>query len=103
MSEFEITLAGRSETLRCTLKAARRVNQIGSFVDVARRLSSFDLDAYVAVVAAGLDRKPSEVEEAVYSTGMVKLNEPVSSFVTALANGGKPIDEAAKDEGTGES
>jgi hypothetical protein len=88
--EVEIELDGQKETLRCTLPAARGVNAMGSgFTEVFRRLAAFDLDAYAGVVAAGLKKKPSEVEEAVYKTGLANLTEALSEFVMLLASGGR--------------
>lgn len=91
MSKVEITLNGKAETLRCTLRAAKRVNSGGGFTEVLRKLSIFDQDTYFGVVAAGLDKKVTDVEDAVFATGLMNLSEPLSNFVTMLANGGNPI------------
>lgn len=98
MSEVEITLNGKTETLRCTLRAARKLNTGGGFTDVYRKLAALDLDAYIAVVAVGLDKKPADVEEAVFATGMPDLVEPLSNYVTLLANGGRPLKTTETDE-----
>lgn len=103
MSEVEITLNGRTETLRCTLRAAKRVNSGGGFAETLRKLAVFDMDAYVAVIAAGLDKAPATIEDAVFSTGMPDLNEPLSNYVTLLANGGKPLKTATETGDTGEA
>jgi hypothetical protein len=87
--EVTITLGDRSETLRPTLKAARQINALGGFVEVFRRLGAFDLETYIAVVAAGTGKKPAQVEEAVYAAGIQTLTEPLAEFVSILANGGK--------------
>jgi hypothetical protein len=94
MSEVEITLNGKAETLRCTLRAAKRVNAGGGFVEILRKLAVFDQDAYFGVVAAGLDKKVAEVEDAVFATGLPDLTEPLSTYVNLLANGGKPMNAA---------
>lgn len=97
MSEVEITLNGKTETLRCTLRAAKKVNVGGGIVEVLRRLGAFDMDAYTAVIAAGLDKKMADVEDAVFATGMADLNEPVTEYVMLLANGGRPLKTAETD------
>jgi hypothetical protein len=91
IGEVEITLDGKAAVLRCSLAAAKRINASGGFSHVANRLGQGDLDFYVAVVAAGLDKKASEVENAVYKTGMPSLVTPLSTFVDYLVNGGRPV------------
>ncbi len=73
--DVEIMLNGKAETLRPSLGAAKRV------------------------VAAGLGKKTSEVEDAVYRTGMPKLGADVVGFVNILANGGKPFETDTPSEG----
>jgi hypothetical protein len=60
------------------------------------------MDAYVGVVAAGLNKKPAEVEDAVFASGLPDLNEPLSNFVSMLANGGRPL-KSETDAGAGEA
>jgi hypothetical protein len=106
MAGVEITLGAdgeRKETLRPTLKAARFVNGMGGFSEVVRRISSLDLETHIAVVAAGLDQKPTKVEQAVYERGLRNLIGPLVDFVMLLANGGRPIEEAAEDPASGEA
>ncbi|MGM4891269.1 hypothetical protein [Tardiphaga sp. 839_C3_N1_4] len=103
MSDVEIELNGKFETLRCTLKAGKLVNSGGGFGEVLRKLAVFDMDAYVHVVAAGLGRKPADVEEAVYKTGLVDLTEKLSEFVMLLANGGRPLAAGSGDGAAGEA
>lgn len=102
--EVEIELGADGErkpfTLRCTLRAFKSVNGLGGFAAVFRRLAEFDADAYDAVIAAGLNKRPGDVSELVYKTGMPNLTAPLSEFVSQLMNGGKPIkaDEPDDDE-----
>lgn len=92
MSEVEITLNGKTETLRCTLRAAKRVNAMpDGFQGVGRRLISLDFDTYVAIVAVGLDKKPADVEDAVFEAGMLKLFPVIDEYVGRLMNGGELI------------
>jgi len=99
MSDVSITLNGRAETLRCTLRAAKLVNAAGGFAEALRRLAGFDLDAYVAIVAAGLGKKPSDVEDAVYEAGLPNLTEALSEYVGLLSNGGRPFKSESSPEG----
>lgn len=102
MSEVEITLNGRTEVLRCSLRAAKRVNAGGGFAEVLRKLAIFDQDTYFVVVAAGMDKRPEDVEDAVYATGLPELNEPLGEYVKLLANGGKPL-KTTETGGSGEA
>lgn len=92
MSDVEITLNGKTETLRCTLRAARKVNALtGGFIGVGQRLQSFDLDTYAAIVAAGLDKKPADVEDAVFEAGLFNIFPTMDEYVGRLMNGGELI------------
>ncbi len=90
MSDVEIKLNGKTEALRCTLKAAKRVNSAGGFAHVVNRLQAADLEYYILVAAAGLDKKTSDVEEAVYRTGLPTIGAALAQYANLLANGGKP-------------
>lgn len=100
--DVSITLDGKVETLRCTLRAARIVNSLGGFAEAFKLLSAFDMNAYVTIVAAGLNRKPAEIEDAVYKTGLVEITGPLAEFVSLLTNGGRPVAPSG-DADTGES
>jgi hypothetical protein len=89
-------------TLKSTLRAARTVNSMGGFAEVFRKLAVFDFDAYVSVVAAGLGKKPSEVEDDVFKAGLPALVEPLSTYVEYLSNGGKPLKPAPEGAASGE-
>jgi hypothetical protein len=104
IGEVDIELDGKTETLKSTPKAARAVSAIGGgFLMVANKITIFDLDVITAVVAAGLGKRPTEVENAVYSAGAANLAAPLNTFVTYLANGGKPTDDQNKEAGSGEA
>src|SRR5665213_2344985 len=91
IGEVDITLNGKPVTLRSTLKAAKLVNASGGFNPVLERLRDFDQRHYSIVVAAGLGKRPIDVENDVYQTGLPALHSPLSTFVQYLANGGKPF------------
>lgn len=85
-------------TLRCSLAAAKAVNSLaGGYNGMMARLGMLDLDAYVAVAAAGLGKRPSEVEDKVYRAGVINLTGAFVTYVAYLGNGGKPVTEAAGD------
>src|SRR3569623_630630 len=104
MSEVEITQKGQKESLRCTLKAAKAVNAMaGGYQNALARLAAMDQDAYSAIVAAGLSKRPMDVEQAVYEAGLPTLAQPLSTFVMMLANGGKPLDDDEEKSSEGEA
>ena len=90
MSDVEIKLDGKEVSLRCTLKAAKRINGAGGFSHVVGRLQAADLEFFILVTAAGLDKKVADVEEAVYRTGLPALGAKLAEYANLLANGGKP-------------
>lgn len=102
VGEVEIELDGKKEVLRSSLGAAKKVNAAGGFTNVLNKLLAYDLDYFVTVIAAGMDKKPSQVEERVFKTGLPKLLPNVSLYVGYLANGGRPVDPDAGDKDTGE-
>ena len=89
--DVEINLDGKSETLRCTLAAAKRVNAMGGFQNAVNRVNTADLDYYIQIVAAGVNKKPADVEQAVFRTGLPALSGSLVKFINLLANGGKPF------------
>jgi hypothetical protein len=92
LAEVAITLDGKDVSLKCGSEAAKIVNAIaGGMLPAIGRLGALDFDAYVQIVAAGLNKKPRDVEAAVYKTGIVELTKPLITFVEHLTNGGKPV------------
>lgn len=101
MSDVTITLDGKEAVLKCTPRAFKTVNALGGFTEAFRLLAAFDATAYTIIVAAGLNKKPGDVEDAVYRTGLPDLTEGLSDYVALLANGGKrrePQEEAEPGE-----
>jgi hypothetical protein len=95
-----ITLNGEEVTLRPTLRAAQAISRSnGGIMEAVNRVGRFDMEAITAVVAHGLGiSKPAEVSELgekVYATGLVDLIEPVTRFLTILANGGRPVSQTS--------
>lgn len=96
--DVQITLDGETRTLRPTLRAAKGISaQFGGFQKAFENIAALDLDAYIAVVSLGLDAKGDEAKEVpdlVWRTGMPNLTEPIARYLSNLANGGRPIDDA---------
>jgi hypothetical protein len=90
IGEIEIVLDGTPVTLRSSLEAAKKVGAGGGYIHALSRLGAMDHDAYVHVVAAGLNKKPSDVDAAVFKTGIMNLTVPLCTYVEYLVNGGKP-------------
>lgn len=90
-------------TLRTTLGAARAVNKrFGSYVDALQRVQAMDLEAYIFIVAVGRDKRPLDVEDDVYNTGLSDLVSPLVDYVSLLYTGGKPAKPAKEGDGAGE-
>ncbi len=88
--DIAIKLDGKPVALRPTRKAAVAVSSAGGFQNVVNRLQSGDLIYYDMVVAAGLDKKPADVGEAVFRSGLPALADGLVRYVNLLANGGRP-------------
>lgn len=102
----EVELWGEIVTLRPTLRAAQTLSkQNGGLMAAVQAVGRFDLEVMTSVIALGLNvtapREVNDLAERVWSTGMAELVEPVSRFLTILANGGRPVDEKT-DGGEGE-
>lgn len=77
-------------TLKCTLRASKEVSAyFGNFFRANERVSQVEHDAIVVVIAAGLGKKPAEIEEEIYAAGLLNLSAPVKKWLDLLANGGR--------------
>lgn len=97
--DVEITLEGEKATLRPTLRAAQAISkQSGGIIAAVNAVGRFDLETMTAVIALGLNvTSPNALNalaEKIYTTGMADLVEPVTTYLTVLANGGKRVDRA---------
>lgn len=98
-----IILLGEERVLRPTLRAARSISaKAGGIMSAVQAIGRFDFDAMLTVVSLGLDiTKPAEVNdlaEKIYGTGMADLVEPVTTYLSILANGGRPVDAGGSGE-----
>jgi len=88
-------------TLTPTLGAATTINRaFGNYMDALRYVQAYDHSAYVVIVAAGLEKKPADVEQQVFAAGLVNLTDPVTLFIQSLLRGGK---DPRQDEPKGET
>lgn len=86
----EFKLDGEQLTLRPSLRAAQAISRQGGGIRaVLRSISDLDFDMITYIIAVGLGKKPAEVEDAVYRTGLPDLVDPVTTFVAVIANGGR--------------
>lgn len=103
--EVSIILGDDDKTLVPTLGAATRISRaFGGFQAAHQKLLASDLDAFVTVIQHGLGLKTEAetkgLREKVWSAGISSLMLPLVEFVSILANGGRPIEEATtEDEG----
>ncbi len=103
VGEVEIKLDGKTETLRSSLGAFKKVNAAGGYTNVINKLLGYDFDYYVTVISAGLNKKPADVEEAIYKAGLPNLLGDLTKYVGYLANGGKPAEDPGEKADTGEA
>lgn len=94
--EVEIELSGRKEILRPTLDALLTINALGGVMGAYGKLQSYDFNAYVAIIAAGLGKKPRDIQDEVFRAGFVDFVEPLCDFVDSVSRGGKPKNDDGK-------
>jgi hypothetical protein len=89
--DVDIVLDGETVTLRPSLKAAQAISRgSGGIRGALRGVTELDLDMITSIIAVGLGKKPVEVEDAVYRTGLPELVDGVTTYVAIIANGGRP-------------
>lgn len=103
--DVQLMLDGEMVTLKPTLRAAQTISrQAGGIVAAMQAVGRFDLDVIASVVGLGLNKvKPGdlpELAEKVYATGLTEIVPAVTTYLTNLANGGRP---AATSEGAEEN
>lgn len=104
VGEVALDLAGKTVTLRPTLRAAQAINRhFGSLADALRQIGSLNLEAYVAVVRHGSgasDAEQRELADRVWRAGLTTLGGPLAEYLALLLRGGRP--EAPDPEPEGE-
>ena len=87
--------------LRYSLGASKRINAFfGNFSESFPRLMKFDVEAFSAVVAAGLGKERKDVEEDVYEAGYDTLLKPLMEYMAWLSNGGREPAAVQTNDGT---
>lgn len=98
----EIELDGEAVTLRPTLQAAQAISrQSGGIIGAVNAVGRFEFDVIVAVVTLGLGLTGNEAKEVpgrVWRTGLSDLIGPVSTYLTILANGGRPVSTGGEED-----
>jgi hypothetical protein len=99
LGELELELDGEVITLTPSLDACMTISRMyGGVTNVIPRLTSFDFDTIVGIIAAGTGRNVSKVlQEKVYKTGVVNVVSTLIDFVAIVNNGGKPTDRMKKE------
>jgi len=91
----EIQLGGAARRLVPTLRATRLINRrFGDFRIAQNAITNCDTEAYVFIVRVGLglsDGAQSEVDEQVWSAGVLALRPALISYTDMLLNGGQPL------------
>lgn len=100
--EVEIKLNGRDVVLRPTLEALLVVNSFGGLVGAFEKLQRMDFNAYVTIVAAATGRKPSDLQQDVFSSDWTEFVEPLCELIGNLGRGGRPKSKS-DDAPTGEA
>ncbi len=99
----EIELDSETVTLRPSLKAAQNISRMkGGVMAAVEAVGRFDFDVLVNVIALGIGaegKEARELPEKVYATGMADLVTPVITYLTTIANGGRPVLESTGGEG----
>lgn len=101
--DVQLMLDGEMVTLKPTLRAAQTISrQAGGIVAALQAVGRFDLDVVTQVVGLGLNKvKPGdlpELTEQIYSTGLTEVVPAVTTFLTNLANGGRPAPKTDTEE-----
>lgn len=91
-----ITLDGEDVVMKPSLKAAQTISKTsGGIIAAVQAVGRMDFDTVVTVIALGLGktgtRDVQDIAEKVYATGITELVEPVTRFLTIVANGGRPV------------
>ena len=95
--DITVTLGDEDFTLKPSLRAARRICQrYGSLVKAAQSAAMADIEAVIAIIAAGLDLTPKgvkEYEERIFEAGMAEgtgnLGQLCVEFCNVLMGGGR--------------
>lgn len=102
IGNVEIDLDGETVTLRPTLQAAQAISRLsGGISGAVRAVGQFDIDTIASVVSLGLGvsgKDAKDIPDRVFNTGLADLIGPVSTYLTILANGGRPVTSGGEED-----
>lgn len=94
--EVDITLDGKTVTLRPTLDASMQISaRFEGCLQAFMGIQKFDINAYIGVIAAATGKDVKDVRHVVFETGMDSLNVPLLKYLRMLSNGGRDPDVTA--------
>lgn len=102
--EIEISLPGfeRPIILKPNANAGIRLSRkFGGIRPLADRVAAYDFEAIIEVVAVAggvTDKGMTKLPDAVFAAGVMNLAVPVTRFLLALANSGRPSVNTDTDE-----
>jgi len=92
--DVEITLGDHQLVLKPTLQAAISLSSAqGGISTLVNRCLNLEFDALHQVIAAGLGSNSKDLQQLIYTTGMIQVSPVCIKFLTILANGGRMRDE----------
>ena len=94
-----IALDGKELNLTPTLGCCMALTRNPGLEALRQRVVSYDLEAVVAVIAAGIGQNARELPALVLRAGMVNIMPSINEFLVGIATGGvSPNTEAAPGE-----
>lgn len=92
-------------TLKCSLRAAQTLSRNNGLQGAVQRCVALEFETIHEVIVQGIGKNAKELPALIYDAGLRNLNGPCITFLTNLANGGKPPkdeeDEGPLEDGDG--
>lgn len=105
--EVTIKLLQKEIVLKPTLSAAMAIStKFGGFAPVVTNLLNLHLPTMAYVIHHGCGRekgRPEDLNEKIWMTGTLNLASDLTTYVTMLSNGGRPIEDRKGEEDEDES
>lgn len=98
--DVKVELAGHGEViLHPSLKACTVLTGMpGGVIKLQERVMHMEFSAIKMVVEAGLGKTAKEMDDIIFRTGLFDLRGPCISFLSIVANGGRPLGETEEEE-----
>lgn len=95
-----VNLDGQGEvTLKPTLKACTSLTGMtGGVLKLQERVLNMEFSAIKMVIEAGIGRSSKELDDIIFRTGLFDLRGPCITFLSNVANGGRPLGEVEEEE-----